>query len=229
MKIAVFSDAHGNRFYFDRCLEMINFYKVDKVYNLGDSFGYLRNGKYIFNKLVEMGATCLQGNHEAMLMGILKIDREKDKIYHLMDDKSGLDMEMLERLKLLVPNHIETINSKKVLFVHGNPIDPLTGYQYEDSNFEILRDIPFDIIFMGHTHRAYQKEVNGHKFINVGSCGLPRDIGNMPSFAIYDFENDSCEIIRCFVNKEEIEDNYQDINDKVYNCLYRNFTNVEGE
>jgi hypothetical protein len=43
--------------------------------------------------------------------------------------------------------------------------------------------------------------------VNVGSCGLPRDQGNLGSFGILNTKSGKCEILRFKLDKSEIVNN----------------------
>ena len=45
------------------------------------------------------------------------------------------------------------------LFVHGSPTDPLTGYIYPDSDLSEFSEIDADVVFMGHTHHPFVRQV----------------------------------------------------------------------
>ena len=57
---------------------------------------------------------------------------------------------------------------------------------------------------MGHTQRPFIKIENNIMFANVGSVGLPRDVGNYSSLAILDTLKSSLEIIRIKIKNEVI-------------------------
>jgi diadenosine tetraphosphatase ApaH/serine/threonine PP2A family protein phosphatase len=73
----------------------------------------------------------------------------------------------------------------RVFFVHGSPTDYQNGYVYPDSDLTEF-DGAYDFVFMGHTHRAFVREHGARIFVNVGSCGLPRDDGRYASAALFD-------------------------------------------
>lgn len=77
MKIAIISDAHGNLLFFKFCMEAIQKEKVDRIVALGDYFGYMLDGKKVFDILRDNNAILLKGNHEAMLLGELPLDKKK--------------------------------------------------------------------------------------------------------------------------------------------------------
>lgn len=220
MKFAVLSDAHGNLEYFNKCIDYIENSGIDNIFYLGDIFGYCDKALEILQKLKKMNAKCILGNHDAMVLGILEVDEKKDEIYRHKAEMDNISDEDKRFLAGLTPFHTQNTNNKEMLFVHGNPYNPLNGYMYEgDKNIKNICNLPYDIVFMGHTHRPFIKKIYDKTIINVGSCGLPRDFGNKPSFAIYD--NGVINIIRLEIGKEFIINNYNHLHKEVYGCLLR--------
>ncbi len=222
MKIVVLSDAHGNFYYLKRCLDEIK--KIEDVKGkicLGDALGYGAKGIECLELLRSEGFYCLMGNHEAMLLGLIPLDEKKDEVYNISKLRASLSVEVRQYLSLLLPFMVISNGDKEILFVHGNPLDPLNGYLYEDK-LDILKGLKkYHTVFMGHTHRPYIKEYDGVRYVNVGSCGMPRDIGNKPSFVIYDIDKDVVELRRIEIKKEYIENNYNDVHPEVKKCLLR--------
>lgn len=207
MKIAILSDAHGNKYFFDECLKKINELNVSRIFCLGDMFGYLPDGKYIMRKLREANAIILKGNHEAMMCGELPLDPVKDVVYGLLKQRALLNNDDKEFLKSLNVEHEFYLDGQQFLFVHGAPYDALCGYLYEnDSEYDWREN--YSYIFMGHTHYPYIKKMGHTTFVNVGSCGLPRDIGLEPCFGIYDSDKQEVKIIRCKINEAILEEKY---------------------
>jgi hypothetical protein len=63
----------------------------------------------------------------------------------------------------------------------------------------------------------------------VGSCGLPRDTGNLVSCAIYDVSKHDCEIYRIPQNVENIISFFgSQIHPTVMSCLRRHDDNYYG-
>lgn len=223
MKYAVLSDAHGNKLYFDQCIKKIKTLSVQKLIYLGDIFGYMPDGIHVLNSLRNRGAYILKGNHEAMLLGELDLDLEKDKIYGLSKQKKLIDPNSLSFLSGLNDHLIIETANGKILFVHGAPFDALNGYLYEDNKIYSWNGEIYSFIFMGHTHRPYIKKSGQTTFVNVGSCGLPRDKGLRPSFCVFDDEKMEAEIIRVSISPEILESEYYSkISSTVMNVLRRN-------
>lgn len=205
MKIAVLSDAHGNMIYFQKCIRAIKKHNPDKIIFLGDCFGYMREGDAILTSLRRLNAQVLLGNHEAMLLGMVQYDVDKEEIYGLKIDRKNIgngNWHYLERLK---PSYYEEIDNRKILYVHGCPDDPLNGYLYEDNKLYDWTENRYDYIFMGHTHYPYIKRIGSTVYVNVGAVGLPRDAGNAPGFAIINTQTDKVGVCRILMSEMELE------------------------
>ena len=222
MKIAVLSDAHGNAFFFQKCINEIHRHKVSDIFFLGDCYGYMRDGDHILTMLRKMDAQVLLGNHEAMLLGRLPYDLQKEEIYGLKKDRENISNSNQEFIKGLLPEKITEIEGIKILFVHGRPDDPLNGYLYENDKLYEWKQLEYDFVFMGHTHYPYIKKIGCTTYVNVGSCGLPRDEGTSPSYAIFDTQTREVLIHRHKIEKEElINIPLQNVHQQVYKCLMR--------
>lgn len=208
MRIAILSDAHGNKPFFDKIISAIDFQKPDKIIYLGDAFGYMSEGGYIFEELKQRDAFILKGNHESMLIGESKIDIEKDKLYGLVRQREILDQKMFEQLKQLPCAINLTFDEKTYAFMHGAPFDTLNGYLYENNDNYEWDDANADYIFMGHTHRMFIKRGTKTIFVNVGSCGLPRDIGLKPGYCMLNTESDCIELNRIEIDSSILKDTF---------------------
>jgi diadenosine tetraphosphatase ApaH/serine/threonine PP2A family protein phosphatase len=101
-------------------------------------------------------------------------------------------------------------------------MDPLQGYVYPDSDLAPFHGLPHDVVLMGHTHRPFAALSGTVKVVNVGSCGLPRDVGNLASCATYDTSSRDCEILRIEFNAAALTEELRDrIDASVASCLAR--------
>ena len=157
-----------------------------------------------------------------MLLGDTEIGKEKDLVYQLGHKKESLAESYSNYLKGLQTSCTVQFNGLNVLMVHGSPTNHTYEYVYEDSSFDKWENIDYDVVLMGHTHRSYVKQVNNTQFINAGSCGLPRDNGNMFSMAILDLEKKEYTIKKLEISIDAILDTYSDVHESVKNCLKRN-------
>lgn len=224
MKLAVLSDVHGNLLFFEKCLEAIEGESVDKIIALGDYFGYMLDGQVVLDILRSHKAVLLKGNHEAMLTGEFPLDKKKDKLYQLASTKTTLSKEYLNFIRVLPEKYDLYSNKIKMLFIHGCPNDPIFGYLYEDDMEKALMQNVngYDYVFMGHTHRPYIKKFSKATFINVGSCGLPRDCGLSPSFCLFDTISQKIRMVRINIQEDVLQYNvYQKLDRRVFNNFLR--------
>jgi len=221
LKIGILSDAHGNSQALTLCLNFLNKQKVGRIFFLGDAFGYLPDTSA--NKvLVKQKIFCLLGNHDAMLLDIIKPGSPAADVYGFDNLRRAISKKELAELSTRVPYYSCSLNGKKLLFLHGSPWDPLNGYIYPDHPLKNFTKLPHDVIFMGHTHRPFVKRLAKKTIVNVGSCGIPRDQGNLASCAIYDTKANHVELIRIPFDEQKIINKYHGrLHREVINCLLR--------
>jgi len=211
-KIGVISDIHGNINALENCYKELKNEYVNEIYFLGDAIGYLPEGYECFQFLQKNKIKCIKGNHEEMFLGNLSIkpsSREIYKLYKLQEKFSPLDKEILETWGNKISFNYQNL---KYALVHGSPNDLTNGYIYPDTNLSKFENSEYDFIFCGHTHRPFIKSHKGKLFINVGSVGLPRDVGNLSSFVIADLTSNKIEIRRLEIKKHIIKSYKEDIN-----------------
>ena len=221
MKIAILSDAHANFIAFSHCLKLIESLHIDDVYFLGDAVGYMSEAEEVVSILLHKGIPCVKGNHEAMMLGELSYPQDRESIYHLRETYQMMKQNLIEFISGWPVIIEKKIGDKKILFLHGGLDNPLLQYIYPDSNLDSFTAMQYDVIFMGHTHYPFQRRLGSKLIVNVGSCGLPRDQGNLISFVVYDSETGECEILRSYIDVEKVLYKYTDIHTNVKECLYR--------
>jgi predicted phosphodiesterase len=222
VKIAFISDVHGNMPALETCLKAISENGCSQIFCLGDTFGYFDDGAKCYETLSSLGAEFILGNHEAMLLGSFTVEKKLEEVYRLNRERTSLSSEMRINLTKLLPYKTVTLpTGKKLLLVHGSPWDPLQGYVYPDSDLSLFSNLPYDYIFMGHTHHPFINSEPNICIVNTGSCGLPRDIGNLACFAVYDCTLDSVKLIRPALDLKAIKAKYPQAHPTVLNCLKR--------
>jgi len=220
MKLCIISDIHSNIFFFEKCMEEIAKHDIDKIICLGDTIGYFDKPNEVIDILVRERVKCILGNHEAMMLGLIDYSPNIEPIYNLKNNHSVLREKYLNLIRSWVPFYELKINSRKMLFVHGSPYDPLNGYLYENTISAAYENLQYDFIFTGHTHRPYIRQNKNQTIVNVGSCGLPRDYGNMPSFVILNCGDFTCDLMRIKIDINDFINNI-DVHEDVLNCLGR--------
>lgn len=168
---------------------------------LGDAVGYIPSLSVVAS-IRELGSLvrCIRGNHEQMLLE-QRYDPPTDAVYRLSAVRSQAAPEELEMLASWDRSKKEQLASETVLWVHGSPTAPTDGYVYPDSDLSLFQP-DAAIVFMGHTHRPFVRDHNGVRYVNVGSCGLPRDDGRFGSAALYDPVSGHVRVIRFDITAE---------------------------
>lgn len=198
MKIAVFSDVHGNLPFFEAFLRDAAAEHAERLVFLGDSVSYYPWGIEVIRRLRETGALCIEGNHDSMLRGEFPVPEKHEPVYQLRRVIDGISDEDLAFVKSWPEIVRETVDGKRLVFVHGSPLNHLKGYSYADSELALYDDPDTDIVFVGHTHRPWIRQNPHTLMVNVGSVGLPRDEGggNRPAWALFDSEAGTVSIRR---------------------------------
>ena len=146
---------------------------------------------------------------------------KREPIYQLQKTLDGLTPENLAYIRSWPDIRRETIDGKRIEFVHGSPDNHLKEYGYEDSRMAEYDRTDLDVLFIGHTHRPWMRQNCHTLVINAGSVGLPRDDGCIPSFAAYDTESGKAEIHRIVVDAAPIFAHKEGLHPDVIECLKR--------
>ena len=186
MRLAVFSDIHGNRHALDAVLDDLARRQADRVYCLGDLVGYGAFPNDVIARVRAGRFPTVMGNYDDGV-GFDRDDcgcayrEERDRLLgeqSLAWTKAEVTGENKTFLRSLVPEIRVEADGKRILLVHGSP-RKMNEYLFEDrplSSFARLAESSnADIIVFGHTHKPYAKHVNGVWFVNAGSVGKPKD------------------------------------------------------
>jgi putative phosphoesterase len=199
MKLAVFSDIHGNIFSFEAILKEIKKECCDIHLFLGDVCGYYYFQAEVIDKLMQMpNLEAIAGNHDKLFLKALEnkevmgdYSRTFGRSMELLKENITIrHLEFIQRLpiKLTLPEH-------GIAAFHGSPWDPIHQYVYPNSNMNLFDELEYKTVFLGHTHRAMDIKRDTIRIINPGSVGQPRD-GGWPSYAIYDSSDQTVKIKR---------------------------------
>ena len=186
MRIAVFSDIHGNLPALDAVLADIQRQHFDAVYCLGDLVGYGASPNEVTARVRDEGIPTVMGNYDD---GV-GFDRDDCGCAYRQEDERARGQRSLEWTRAQTTSENKAFlrslhheirfdtDGRRVLLVHGSP-RKLNEYLFEDrpiSSFQRLAASSHaDIILFGHTHKPYTKLVDDVLFVNVGSVGKPKD------------------------------------------------------
>lgn len=230
MKIVFISDAHGNAVALRTSLTAIDRLHVDSIHFLGDAVGYLPAERECLELLARRRISCQQGNHEAMLLDPSLSTPNGESVYRLGQARRRLDTGLLARIQAWPTRRELEVDGRTVLLVHGSPADPLFGYVYPDTDLRAFPEVGYDAVIMGHTHRPFVRTAGtGTLFVNAGSVGLPRDVGNLAAFATYDTTTNTASIHRVAFDVADAIADAEDLPTETLGCLHRTTPEFEGE
>ena len=202
--VGFLSDAHGNPVALLACIAALRARGCSAIYFLGDAVGYLPMAEEVLAVLEAEGVPCQMGNHEGMLVGRLPLPAEKDAIYGLWALRAQLSRERLDAIAAWPTRRTLDIAGRRVVLLHGGPQDELCEYVYPDSDLARFAELEADLVAVGHSHYPFVRRIQETSVIGVGSCGLPRDVGDLASCAVYDPGMDRAEIVRVQFDAEYV-------------------------
>ena len=185
MKIALFSDVHGNLQALNAVLDSIKEEKVDKIICLGDVIAIGPNSRECLDLIIDNKITLLLGNHEIYyLYGPEKVadpSISQSELEHQEFIKNQLTDKHYNFLKNCPINLIINYKDKKIHLAHFLikdktkilPFYPLNILK-EDYDY-IIDEYGADYIFIGHKHMSFKEKIYNTEFIDIGSCGARRN------------------------------------------------------
>ncbi|MBN1755176.1 metallophosphoesterase family protein [bacterium] len=212
MKIAVFSDIHGNLEALNVAKKLIQDYSPHLAVCLGDIVGYGPNPAECIDEVRSITPYCVAGNHDFATVRKTSIRNFNDRAKSSILWTSRV---LSEEARGFLAGLPERIIKDGIQYVHSSPLKPLDwpyilSYQEADDAFPCF-DEP--LCFIGHSHYPYiwtQGEKGfyppenqmimldpGKKhIINVGSVGQPRDHNPKGCMVFYDSSQNSLTYIR---------------------------------
>ena len=172
MRIAVFSDVHGNRFALEAVLEDIRSQHPDALVNLGDQVWGAADPAGAWRLQQSLGAITVRGNTDeflskagpyAELADWLKGHLEPDAPHRLMGFPVTAEVAEGE----VVVAHGSLRNPSEALFLRFEG-----GQSYSASPQEMLAQVKAfpkaRVVVVGHTHREMLQVLEGITFVNAG-------------------------------------------------------------
>ena len=203
MRIAVLSDIHSNLVALDAVLGSLG--TVDAVWHLGDVVGYGPEPDGVVERLRDVGAIGVRGNHDDAACGGESIESfTPDARVAAEWTRSHISAETRLYLAAL-PEQLEPA-SEAFTLVHGSPREPLYEYLHTASAAgDNLAALTTTYCLVGHTHvPLILREEHGRiqarlvepgsrvglderrAFLNPGSVGQPRDGDPAASYMLID-------------------------------------------
>jgi predicted phosphodiesterase len=204
MRVAVLSDIHANLAALEAVLAGLG--PVDAVWHLGDVVGYGADPNEVIERLAEVGAVGVRGNHDAATLGSVDLELFNPAARQALEwTREAITDRSLAWLAAL-PEHLVV---EEFLLVHGSPREPIWEYVTTSgaarAGIEALSRHGASVGLHGHTHvpvawsdadgivEAYEP-IDGwtHRYrvgadlLNPGSVGQPRDGDPRASFCVID-------------------------------------------
>ena len=203
MRVAVLSDIHSNLQALEAVLASIG--SVDAIWQLGDIVGYGPDPGAVVQRLREVGAIGVRGNHDAAAVGDLSVeDFNADARVAVEWTRAHLNEETRAYLaalpEVIVPDGFD------FTLAHGSPRDPIWEYLIDTrAARENLSAFATTYCLVGHTHvplvlrqrRIHMEDLavdaesrlrldERRAILNPGSVGQPRDGDRDASYMIVD-------------------------------------------
>ena len=203
MRVAVLSDIHANLAALDAVLGSLG--SVDAVWHLGDVVGYGPDPDGVVERLGEIGAIGVRGNHDAAAAGGNEIEWFNPDARRAMEwTRARIAGPTRDWLAALPERHGEGEFS----LVHGSPREPTWEYIVSvpiaranlatlTTPFGLFGHTHLPMVFAEHDGRVEQIEpgdgstlsLDGRRaLVNPGSVGQPRDGIVTASYLILDTE-----------------------------------------
>jgi predicted phosphodiesterase len=188
MRVALFSDVHGNVRALNACLDDLRAQGwADEIVGVGD---YCMDGprpREVLERLAEIGARCVRGNTDRYISDPASDPDEDDE--SAAWQRAVLGTRWTDWLASL-PFSLRLGNGAPqdaLLVVHANPKSD-DEHLWPDAPDELLErvtdGVPERTIAFGHLHLPYVRFWRDRLFVNVASAGLPKDGDARAGYAI---------------------------------------------
>jgi putative phosphoesterase len=202
MTVALISDVHANRPALDAVLDDLP--DVDGFVNAGDVVGYNPYPRDCVNKVRELGAASVQGNHDRAVAGDASFGFHSTAGHAVEWTEGHVDDRTAEWLGAL-PQERETVFADvRVKVVHGAPGAP-DRYTYPREFSPSLLGGE-DVLVMGHTHVQGKEVYDEGVVVNPGSVGQPRDGDPRAAYALLDGGTGEVELRRVEYPVSHVQD-----------------------
>ncbi len=217
MKAAIISDIHSNLEALHVVMKDIKKRRLKSILCLGDLVGYGANPNECVDLCLKESKVIVAGNHDWAAIDKTDVSTFNPVAARAIKwTQENMSKEGMNKLKDLALSH----KMDNLLLVHSTPKDPHKwNYLLSLDEFEkAFTHFEEQICFVGHSHvpAAVYQDNNGYcdlvrdnpfpivpkrrYIVNVGSVGQPRDLDPRASYAIYDGNNGSIEIVRLDYN-----------------------------
>ncbi|MFZ5815698.1 MAG: metallophosphoesterase family protein [Bacillota bacterium] len=197
MRLAVFSDIHGNLQGLEAVLADIQQRGADVVWCGGDLVGYGANPGEVVDRIRELGIPTIMGNYDDGI-GYFRIlcgcdypdeaaaERGARSIAWTKQHTTDAQKAFLRNLPYRLQREFE---GHQVVLVHGSPAR-LNEYLFEHLPDDLfagyLEETRASVLLFGHTHKPFHKVIGGRHLVNTGSAGKPKHGNPNATYALLD-------------------------------------------
>jgi predicted phosphodiesterase len=209
MRYGVLSDVHGNAFALRTAVERLKAAGVDEWLCAGDIVGYGPQPNECVELLAGLGARCVAGNHELLVLGKLSLERSGRLARETTPWTRAVLREDCRSYLAALPT---TLQVPGLFLAHGSVTDPeryvTQPAQATRELAELARvDAQAQVLVLGHTHRQWMVDQagttvpaapgrvtafppTGRLLVNPGSVGQSRqnEPGPRTRFLLLDLE-----------------------------------------
>ena len=179
MKIAVFSDIHGNLVALQTLLDHLASEPFDAIYCLGDLFTPYPGSRAIWDLVQAARVQCVLGNNEVALLAQLtgQSDYRSDEVRFRPFLKNVEEIApILPELQAIPLFRTVPLTEKLHLHLcHFSPDEVLRGL-HSGIHFnmeEYTARLTEPVVLTGHMHTFAARDIHGKQVYTVGSAGLP--------------------------------------------------------
>jgi predicted phosphodiesterase len=180
MRVAVFSDMHGNCFGLDAMLEDLRQTQVDQMVCLGDAIQGGPQPAETVQRLRELNCPVVMGNADAWMLTGVNTGAEGEPSQKQLDVRawslsklSDADQKFIGGFQPMV--EIDLSGGKKLLCFHGSPTsfdDIILPTTPEEDFMRFLGAYQPAFMCGGHTHLQQVRRIGDSFFFNPGSVGF---------------------------------------------------------
>lgn len=190
MRIAVFSDVHGNFEALNTVMDLIGKEQVDQTIFIGDIFQRGNREIECLEFLKNSDILCVKGNCELYLDNGVHIDSDVEYLHDYYDNmRAKLTAEQREFIHELPLYYEKTVNGHKILFSHFLIHDIEAAYPYyqlSDMETDVFSKAvksnelqKYDLVVIGHAHKNFVNE----NVVGVSATGL-----DQPTFVLIEID-----------------------------------------
>lgn len=214
MKVALFSDVHGNITGARAVLALLDeLGGADVVYAAGDTIGGSGGGEDLLDLLLDRGVRLLRGNAEEAALDVEASQRDIPEHWRAYSRESAawlranISQPYWDMIAALPLSETVEADGRRLLVCHASPRSPWDRVCSPHAALADLRaaygDVDADVIAYGHWHAHHVLPLDAKLLVNVASVGLRTD--GMSALTLVELTEDR-RIIRQFTTPYDVEE-----------------------